>query len=209
MERKYRLVRPTYFECKRIIRRLQDFKNLLFYYCPYAGYEKRATSPLSEYIETEGPQYERKHRIEEQISRRVSLIDRDLRYLGVPCIVTFDKGEESEVTYDIFFDIFAFLRNDRGSARNYDLLLDSINRGIGLYEAKKRKEGRRLFNPLYWISLVLKVPLLIIEGADLVNTEEAGKTIFRIYAWTIRILMLIILLLIAKKLGVDVHILKA
>jgi len=193
--------RPTYWECKRILNRLADFKNLLLYYCPYAGYEKRASKPLSEYIDEKLPTYERYENIEEKISNLVEFVGRDLRRVGISTIIIQESSGEKE-NIDVFLNIFQYLRSDNRTARAFDMLLDLINRGIGVYEVGKNKEGWRLLNPLYWISYLLKVPVIIIKGADLVSDEEVKKTIFKIYAGVVKALMLIILYLFADKLGV-------
>jgi len=139
--------RPSYWGCKRAIKRLTDFRDLLLYYCSYAGYEERASKPLSEYIDEKLPTYERTKKIEEKISNLIELVGADLRRFGISTITIRGSAEEKK-NIDVILNIFAYLSSDRGAAKPYDLLLDLINRGIGVYEAAKNKERQRLWNPL-------------------------------------------------------------
>jgi len=195
--------RPTYWACKQILNRLEDFRNLLFYYCPYAGYEEKASKPLSQYVDGTLPHYRQVDQLKEKISNHVELVGRALKRAGIPTIIErWSSDADKKETIDVFLNIFGYLKSDRGTAEPYNVLLDLVNRGIGIYEARRKAEKRSFWNPLHWIGLLLKLPLSIIVEADLVSDEEARRTLFKIYARIIEILMLIILLLVADKLGV-------
>ena len=101
---------------------------------------------------------------------------------------------------DLVLDIFQLPH--RLDAKIYDMLISTIDRGIGFYEIRKRTAFFELFSPLTWIAFIFRIPLIIIQRAGLSSEEEGPTQILQFYKWVVRFVILIILILIAKMLGI-------
>ena len=111
-------------------------------------------------------------------------------------------GEEAYREYDIIWQFFAWIEGS--SARAYELIIGKLDQGLGYYEAIKYKAKRDIFNPIAWIAFILRIPSIIIEKTGLVPPEKGASFLFKMYALLIRGLILIILALLAAKLGVSI-----
>ena len=203
MSKKIRLARPGYCECRKIISRLKIFKDLARYNSPYGADHNMASRPLEDLISKDKlrPRLIRDEAIRHYINKLIPLVRRDLFYakINVNVISTrIERGEEVTREYDLILDFFQYVNR----TSSLDMIVGSIDRGIGFYEDFQKRRFWDLFNPLAWLALIIKIPLIIIQKADLVEDEEAGSRLMKLYGWAVKSLMLILLLFIAKKLGV-------
>jgi len=83
------------------------------------------------------------------------------------------------------------------------MLISTIDRGIGFYETRKRTAFFELFSPITWIAFIFRIPLVIIQRAGLSSEEEGASYILQIYKFAVYSVILLILILIAKMLGIE------
>ncbi len=82
--------------------------------------------------------------------------------------------------------------------------MNVLEQGIGVYEARRARALREKFNPLVWMSGVVRAPVFVLDRAGLMETEEGPSIVLRGYFWFIRVLILAILALSATKLGLSI-----
>ena len=159
-----------------------------------------ASKPLSDYVNVNLGAHKRTVKLKELINKMAHLVGRDIYNAGIAGNFV-DKIGDKEITLDVFSNVFRFLDDRQWQHKSFERLIEIVNAGIGVYEERIRIEHRRLYNPLYWISNILRVPLIMIRGAGLVSDDDAGEMFFKIYARIIEVLMLVVIWLVLRKLG--------
>ena len=112
-----------------------------------------------------------------------------------------DEKVEIEQKYDLIRDYFSLPDDYSGEA--FNLTVSTLERAIGTYTAWKSRACKRLLNPIWWIAMLIHLPLRLLEMADLAD-EKTPAQLRTAYAWLIRIALLILISLAATKLGVSI-----
>ncbi len=198
---------PTYFECKRILKRLRRFQGLIAHKEMYA-IDMQFAPPIEELLPNVPKQSSNRY-IDREINRLIPLVGSYLYMSGIPTEITaewtkYDKNMEEKIIerkYDLVGHYFELLH--QGSGQPHELLRNALEQAIGYYEMRKERAFIELFNPLTWVALVLRAPNYVRDRAGLTN-EKTNSTIEKIFFWSMRILFGIILLFIAAKLGISI-----
>lgn len=202
--------RMGYFACRRAVETLRRFKALVAY-----DYHLDSIDQI-EPLETLLPgapadPHRRGQMLSREIQRMVPLVS-DL--LHIACINTgmvMDRIETDPLTdqnprrvnveYDLL-EHYGDAHHDKNLV-DFNYLQATLERGIGVYDHKRRFEFRRLFNPLVWLGRLVGLPVRVLEEAGL-GTDSASSRGMQIWAWAMRIAVLVIFVLLATKLGVSV-----
>lgn len=198
---------PGYFRCSSILKDLSRFQDLIRHYQRYATQIDFA-KPLEELI-PEATDSNRRVLIEREINRMIPRIQAYLfiAYVETTIVSTeetpefdpesrFPKYVKEENHWDLIHDYF-----DHRDQRTFELMMQTLERGIGHYTFRQERALKEMFNPLHWVAYILRLPITILE---LSGIEASNKIISEIYAWLIRILVLTILALLATKLGISI-----
>jgi len=145
----------------------------------------------------------------------IPIIHRDLAFAGVPTGIAFEDDERDfdwekareirrkvKRQYDLIGDYFN-LPQPMGRANFFDMILATIERGIGVYEVRKDAAKREMFNPVHWIAWVLRLPVTLLDVAGL-TTDETSSRMTNAYAWVLRIVILAAVAIGLAKLGISV-----
>jgi hypothetical protein len=100
--------------------------------------------------------------------------------------------------FDLLEDYFG--PDHHGHFEQYERVIEALDRGIGSFEQQQKAAFRQLFNPATWLAWCVRFPITVFERAGL-EGEEASSTALKIYGWVIRGLALLVLALLARKLG--------
>jgi hypothetical protein len=233
--RRERRLTTGYFDCKRRLKRLKRFQDLVRHREKWA-HQIDLAPPLKDLI----PELYRDVRPEERSGlmpnltqeqiravREPVLLDKEINklipmvraYLNVVDVSTrfefrhrereFDMTQgktvphETVTQFDIVGDYFRLPRD--GTGRTFEDLIGVVNQAIGIYEARQRVAKVELFNPLVWLATILSAPLYILDRAGFDQSPQAIQSgVFQVYAWFIRMLVAVVLVLLAVKLGISV-----
>lgn len=205
--------RPSYFESKTILDRLQRFQDLLRHDQRWA-HQISFARPLKELIPelSDDKSIDRMWLIDREINRLIPLVRRYLYFACIETVLIFEKKDlewdfeksihkpvELKKERDAITDYFELPHS--GSGKTFDMVMHILERGIGYYLARKEKARRELINPLCWAAFFLRMPLLILHMA---GVETSNKIISSIYGWVLKVIMFFILILFATKLGISV-----
>jgi hypothetical protein len=94
------------------------------------------------------------------------------------------------------------VRGSKISQGWFEHLMNLIEQGVGMYEARRASAWREKFNPLTWIAGVLKAPAFVLERAGLLG--QGRSKLLELYLWIVRLLFLLGLIFAAAKLGLSV-----
>jgi hypothetical protein len=202
---------PGLFACRRAIDTLKRFQDLVRHYMPLPP-DIDFARPLSELIPA-GTKKEHEHStIEQQINRLAPRVSRDLALAGIDTHVSLSKWEEKEfgglemekvsLDQDLIGNYFD-MQHGGSSLQTHRMLMYAIEEGIGVYESFKSAAMRRMFNPITWVAAVVRLPITILERAG-VESGEASSGVVKAYGLLLRVLMLVIVLFIAAKLGISI-----
>jgi len=208
MPNKIKLVPSGYFASRRILYDLKSFRDLILHYIPFVGYEEQASRPLEEILPGDVKSTSEKHRtLKQKINELIPIVRMHFTNAGIEREISVrlpePGGKKERREYDLISHFFELPHDP--SATYYEMLLSVIDRAIGFYEQIKRAVFRDLFNPIFWVACIFRIPLLIIQKMGMVSTKEAASQIFKIYIWMIRILVGFILIFIATKLGISIN----
>jgi hypothetical protein len=201
--RRERRLTTGYFDCKKRIKRLRRFQNLVRHREKWA-HQIDLAPPLKDLIPElyrDVPPEERSglmpNLTQDQIRavREPILIDQEINklipmvraYLNVVGISTrfefrhreqeFDAAQGRAVPREIVtqFDIVGdyFRLPHDGSGRTFEDLFGVVEQAIGIYEARQHVAKVELFNPLVWLAKILSAPLYILERAGFDQSPEA------------------------------------
>ena len=207
MARNLRLAAPLYFECKKIIERLNLFKDLTLHYSPYAHGDRLASRSIEELIPEDELNTDREAAFRQYINRLIPVVRRDLFYANVVVnytSITDEFGEEVRQSFDIILEFFEFLRRSPGRS-SHNLIISSLDQGIGYYEDRKNRCFWDFFNPFAWLGYIVRIPLIVIEKAGIVPDKDAASKLLKFYEWLIRSLVVLLLALLATKLGISIQ----
>lgn len=169
--------------------------------------------PIEELLPKGTPKDHRLHEIiDQQINRSIPVVMQILHDVGFDTRI-YKESDEIEWDFekkhqvkkpkteewDLIHDYFDLPHSP--DARTYKLLMQTIERGIGYYEARKKVELRSMVNPISWIAWVIRLPFVILGRAGM----EDKNIVVDMYKWLIRIIMFVILILIMTKLGISIN----
>lgn len=206
----FSLRRPGYWRCRRVLRRLHEFQDLVRHLERWATDVENAR-PIEELLpkgtDTSPANAFRVHQlIERQINRLIPLVSRYLsaaaintrarfRYRGYPA----DEWREGDLVAGYFENVPVEGRQER-----FERLMRCLETGIGVYEERQRGAIRDGLNPLYWLALTLRLPITVLEMAGLITTYEEHSQFVKAYVWLVKVVMLSVLILGATKLGISI-----
>ena len=152
-----------------------------------------------------------------EIARLLPLVHTYLDWADIPTLVRrtepdtyHDKetgrlvmGEREVERWDLIEDYFEHAFGEGPSAATFNMLMQTLESGIGVYEAARDAAFRDLLNPLSWIAWLVGLPLTVLERAGLAG-EASTSVVGRTYAWIIRVVMVALLILVMAWLGVTI-----
>jgi hypothetical protein len=203
------LLRPGYFRCKRTIERLRKFRALAIHHDRWGAYID-SVPPLEDLI---GPAAElnnpiKQHlELERQLAYLAMPVCRDLEVCGVTHVVNVKDPYAPEKEPRRLSVITNFTQFPEGqSQRRFEALIQRIDFAIGQYEDRKRAAVRDWFSPVFWLGVLLRVPVRVYEYAGFIRTEDDHSGFVKVYNYATRVLIITILVFLAtwaaKKAGV-------
>jgi hypothetical protein len=159
--------------------------------------------------------------IDREINRLIPMVHAYLNAVYIDTIYThtsrlreFDESQGRPVNRDTARDFDAVLDYfnlnetpgfERSRQLEFELLIGLAERGIGMYEARRQVAKHEMVNPLTWIAAVLRAPLFVLERAGFDESPGAVQSVVvQAYAWFVRLLIVIVLVLAATKLGISI-----
>jgi small basic protein len=203
---------PGYFACKRTIAELERFQELLRHHRRWA-HQIQFARDLKELIPADTKPEHEHTVIEREMNRLIPLVAQSLELVGITTVVSWttieDQWWEGQSKYapkehqqNLILNAL-HLPDKEGRATFFDALLGYLDRGIGAYTELKKRAIRRKYNPVAWIAFVMSLPIRVISRAGL-ESDDSESTIVSAYAWFIRIVVGIILVFMATKLGISI-----
>ena len=206
----FHLRRPGYWRCRQVLRRLHEFQDLVRHRERWAP-DIEIARPLEELLPkgtdiSPANGFRVIQLIERQINRLIPIVSRNLLRGGINtrirCRVrNHPQDEWREV--DLVLGYFERLP-DGGQQERYERLMRCLEAGIGVYEERQRGAKRDSLNPVHWLALILRLPITIMESAGLITTHEEHSRFVRVYAWLMQVVMLLLLIMLATKLGISI-----
>src|SRR5712692_2100369 len=203
-----------YLECARRIEILKRFQDLVRHRERWA-HQIGFARPLEELLPEGTTELTQWEVIDQQISRLQPVVGAFLALAGIGTVFTFLEPsfdrEKSRVVmdpaghYDVILQYFELPQGDLGRARQawFEKVMNVLEQGIGVYEARRARALREKFNPLAWVAGILRFPVIVLGRAGLLDTEEGPSMVLRGYFWLVRVLFLMILTLLAARLGLS------
>jgi hypothetical protein len=145
-----------YWECKRRLRQLKVFRELVVSY-----FRDSQEKVLALY---EG---DKARLLRPQINLRLNQTLQSMHAVGESATFTGERFGRVDALTNMFQ--LRQLRIPRQA------VLDSLDRTIGEYERMQRHLFRQLFNPLYWLGLMVAIPFRILEFAGF-NADKIEKS---------------------------------
>lgn len=203
------LLPPGYFACKRRIKILKRYQALIRHHERW-GDEIQFAPPIEQVIPTISPATDpltRYKLIEREINRATKGVFGILNEAGIPTRISqtvWDpvlelegQRQPREQVNDIIFDYFHLVRAGPNQ-RISELLMRILDQGIGAYEMRLKRGLLELFNPLYWIAMLLHAPIWILTRAGLAGDDK----MLALYGTLIRLLFILALGFFAIREGV-------
>jgi hypothetical protein len=198
---------PGYWKTRARLAAIIRFKNLIVHRERRAGSLDEAC-PIEELFPNPPPVgMARTRLIDREIKRAQQEVWWELTFAGIPTVVAqreYDEGEHKGVLtkYDVILDYFRLpLLQD---ARAFDLVLDTLEQGIGAYERRLKRAKRELYSPVAWVAHLIRLPISVMERAGFAGHEKTQELILSGYARFMRIMMGIIVVLSTLLLGIKV-----
>jgi hypothetical protein len=198
---------PGYFATKRLLARIHRFQNLIRHRERWAP-DLEFACPLEDVVPANVPEIQRGQYLDREILRMMQDVHRAVNFAGVPTSVyhehrdPVDNHEEQE-RYDLILDYFRLPRWDNGY-KAFEAVMSVLEQAIGVYEVRLNQAKREFFNPVAWVAHVIRIPITVLERAGLAAHEKTASMVIGAYARSVQILMVIILVFIAVRLGVKI-----
>jgi len=229
MRHRPREIRLTtgYWDCRKRIARLRRFQNLIRHREKW-GHQLDLAPPLatlipelyreipdeerSGYMPNLTPEQVRVMRepaiIEREINRLIPMVHAYLNVLGIDTRRTYSRwnhaeGREDKTEFDLISDYFYLPPEGTGSS--FNAVIGVVEQGIGVYEARQHVAKLEILNPLLWFAWIIRSPLYVLERAGFDESPAAVQSaVFQGYAWIVRSLVVVLLVLLATKLGISI-----
>lgn len=203
---------PGYFSCKRRIQILKRYQNIIRHRERWAP-EMRFATPLERDIPaiTNADPLHRRMLIDREVSRLAVAVHHMLHEVGVPTRITrtvrdlnlSGEGQRQfrEEQNDIISDYFD-LQSDENHQHIFELIIRTLEEGIGVYEMRKERAFWELFNPLFWAAMLVRAPVWILQRAGLAGDEQMRSLILGIYGKLMYVLLLLGLAFLVVRQGI-------
>ena len=202
---------PGYFHVRRMIRRAKRFQDLVRHRERWSGDVDRA-APLEKLVKGCGnaATHEAIQRIKEEIEKAQHVVFLDLR--GSTPVRTSVRwrdpyaaeGEDPEKAYDLILDYFRLPRRSGYEHETFEEVMRCLNNGVGFLEARKRRAFWEMFNPIFWVAWLLRLPITVMERAGFGGSAKGQEMMAAGYVRFVKIAVGVILILACLKLGVEV-----
>ncbi|MBM4035673.1 MAG: hypothetical protein FJ291_28370 [Planctomycetes bacterium] len=183
------------------------------------AHQLKFARPIEQLLPGETPEIDRPEVLKREILRLTPSVKRDLARAMVSSTFAMTRDEpkfdsekcrtvlkETTRTFDVVGE-YSLLNPtdpwDRDRQQYFELLMGSLEQGIGFFTEARRAARLRKFNPVCWLAFVLRFPILVLEKAGL-QSEETESGVLKTYGWLVRLVMVILLASIAAKLGVSI-----
>jgi hypothetical protein len=197
-----------YWRTKTKLERLRRFQDLIRHRERWAGGIDLA-QPIEKLLPGV-PEQMRSMRIPEEINKLMRLVFWDLNFFArVPTGVYYKDrnvvdNQEERRRYDLILDYFPLPREAGREHMAFESVMDVLNEGIGVLEARMKQARRELFNPLIWMAYLIRMPVTVMEWAGFGTHEKTQDLLIGAYARFMKIMMGVILILVTLLLGVKV-----
>ena len=193
---------PGFWQCWRAIRRFKRYQNLVIHHERWASRIDTAP-PLENLIGKKAAKQNSVVAIEIQMNKLAIPVMRDMARANV--LHTVAAKDNPKQIYSLIADFLTL--PDSWHQRKFNMLMQQLDRVIGLYEQRRAQAVRNWFNPLFWMACVVRMPEIIFEHAGLIRTSEQHSAFLGVYKWFVRVVFLVALTIgvtwIAKKLGLN------
>jgi hypothetical protein len=201
------------WRARRGIAILQRFQNLVRHHLGIKFPGEPALVPLEELIPGEtgdlSDQMVRRKAVEREINRLIPVVSDILVIAGVDAVFERTGYEDAEfgrsrkkVTVPIHIIEHSF-NETQLDLDAYRFLMQTIERGVGAYQARYAVARREALSPISWAAWIVGLPLTVMNRAGF-DSAEAASTAATVWGWVIRFVMLTICLLIATRVGVSI-----
>lgn len=154
---------------------------------------------------------DRRRVIDREINRLIPLVDAALHRVSIETRVALadfefdlEAGKQKKVNhwYELIEHYFQLPRDGRKAQDFFQLLMETLERGIGALEEARRMAVRRAFSPITWLAWIVEIPIIVLARAG-VPMEDASSKGVQAVAWVLRLGMLAAVAFAATKLGVS------
>jgi hypothetical protein len=149
--------------------------------------------------------------IDREISGLAVAVHRMLYEVGIPTRITrtvrdlnlSPEGQRQfrEQQNDIISDYFD-LQSDQNHQHIFELIMRTLEEGIGVYEMREERAFWELFNPLFWVAMLVRAPIWILQRAGLAGDEQMRSLIVGIYGKLIYLLLILALGFLVVRQGI-------
>ncbi|HSX05963.1 MAG TPA: hypothetical protein VLF69_05825 [Candidatus Saccharimonadales bacterium] len=141
----------------------------------------------------------RRNLLRRELCKLSDAVNKSAKRAGVQ--VRYRRGEgEKEVGINIFLDFFNVPESERHI--QYNTTRTTVYRAIGVYQRERLKGLWNIINPVYWLSVILNVPVHILSRAGI--DVETSRT-YKMHYWILQSLMAILLIFLIYKIGVPTN----
>ena len=212
-ESRHRPFRPRpagYFECRRRIELLEKFKDLVRH---DRNCDRNLARPLNELLPY--PESDDRWALTREINQLATPVWDALADVGISTSVKHTTSRD-ERDFDNKAPLGRLVKKE--TVQKYDiieqysglplspvmprLVVEALDRGIGVYKHRETKAFWEMFNPLVWVARLLRTPIYVLEKAGLVD-DETRSHVLKVYAYIVQALVLLILALVAARLGIS------
>jgi hypothetical protein len=201
---------PGFLASIRAIEALKRFQDLARHYAqlpPDIGFAR----PLAELIPPSTKPEQQRWLIAQQINRLIPIVSHYFSRVGIDTHIVASEWEEADFLggelkkvareHDLVGDYFEMNASARLAFSAHRMLMDSLERAIGIYEARRKAALCEMFNPLNWIAGLIRIPIAILDRA---GVEEPSSGVLKAYGWILRLLVLAVVGFAATKLGISI-----
>jgi hypothetical protein len=198
---------PGYFATKRLLERIHRFQDLIRHRERWTP-DLEFACPLEDVVPAKVPEMQRVQYLDREILRMMQGVHRAVNFAGVPTSVYHEHRDpvdnhEDRERYELILDYFRLPRWDNGY-KAFEAVMGVLEQAIGVYEGRLEQAKREIFNPVAWVAHVIRIPITVLERAGLAAHEKTASMVLGAYARFVQIVMLIILVLTAVRLGVKI-----
>jgi hypothetical protein len=108
---------------------------------------------------------------------------------------------EKEQKFDIISDYLRICRNDTDAQHLFEVMMTTLEEGIGVYQLREQRAWRELFFPTVWLAYIIRLPITVLQRAGI---RPSDKLVTDIYGRLIQAGTLILIVLLSIKLGVTI-----
>jgi hypothetical protein len=192
-----------YFQCKRVIAFLREFQDLVRH--DFRFESQHAHRTLEVLVPGSEVPANRERLLHARINQLIPRVRNALWVAGIRTDMVSEEYEGSSLEdpkkVERRFDLIEHYFDHNHDLQSYRYVIQALDRGIGVFEQKERHEFRQLFNPVTYLAWCLRLPITILERAG-IDVDEASSVMIRSYGWLVRLVMLLLLALLAKRLGI-------